>query len=131
MAVTRPRMAVARPEAVVNRSTIGAGMRVEPRVRVRLVYERVRHDRTGPIRERLRDARDSWIADVRDERGAGGRPPDPAFECRTDIRRVPKHVWVIPLGAGQDRDVGMVGIEVARVLVRLHDEGGSCAEASR
>ena len=37
---------------------------------------------------------------------------------------------MIPLGAGQDRDVGMVGIEVARVLVRLHDEGRSRAEAS-
>ncbi len=96
---------------------------------VRPVDEPGRDDSPVRVREPFGDGRPARVADVDDGRAAIGRPPEPGDE-RIDHRcLVGEHVWMVPLRPGQDRDIRLVGIEVAGVLVRLDDEGRACAPA--
>ena len=59
------------------------------------------------------------------------RPADPGLERRDHRLAVGEHVGVVPLGGGEDDDVGPVRVEVAGVLVGLHDERRRRAPARR
>ena len=94
--------------------------------------------RPGQSARRADQLRDAVVGHVRDEdrrRAGAGRSidarhaPDPGLERREHRLAVGEHVGVVPLGRGQDRHGGPVRVEVAGVLVRLHDERGAVAPA--
>ena len=102
------------------------------------VDERRRHEPPGPVRETRHELGDALVSDIRDEdrRRAGPlRPvdarhaPDPGLERSEHRRAVGEHVGVVPLRGGEHRDRGPVRVEVAGVLVGLHDERRPVAPA--
>ena len=97
-----------------------------------LVGERRRHEPDAGCRPvaRRRPPRRHRPTLITALRTVGGRA-EPGDE-RVDHRRlVGEHVGVVPFGAGQDGDVGPIGVEVAGVLVGLDDERRSPALSSR
>ena len=75
------------------------------------------HARVGDVGDERRARRARAGATPRTRRSTGGP--------------VGEHVRVVPLGAGQDRDVGPVRVEVAGVLVGLDDEGRARSPSAR
>ena len=97
-----------------------------------VVHERVRDDRPRPVGQRRGELATPASPTFATSVGVRpARPADPPLERRDHVRRVPKHVGVVPFGAGQRSRRRVVGVEVARVLVRLDDERRPCAPASR
>ena len=135
--VVAGRVSVTRPRSVPAGPARGPeALRDRPRVAAdplrRLIDERVRDDAARPVRaaarrppRRLRPRR--WRRGSRPSGGAVGA----SLERIDDGGAIGEHVGVVPLGAGEDRDVRPVRVEVAGVFVRLDDERRSPAPARR
>ena len=95
----------------------------------RLRVQRRADHQPGPVVQPAHQRRDAGVPRVRDQHhrevllpATLGGAADPGLERRDHRLAVREHVRVVPLGRGQDDDVGPVRVEVAGVLVRLHDE---------
>ena len=79
--------------------------------------------------EHLADARVAGVGDEDGIHAASVEGGDPGHERRNHRCAVGKHVGVVPVCVRQHADRRSIGIEVARVLVRLHHEPASGPEA--
>ena len=121
-AETLPSTAVAGPAAVREPFGDRPGIAADP---LRRLVEQARRPRRCPASRRdasrapRRPARRRW---PRGSRRAGLRRIQ-ASKARPTAAGVREHVRVIPFGAGQDRELGVVRVEVPGVLVGLDHEG--------
>ena len=109
-------------EALADPADVAAALR-------RGVDDRVGHEPDRGVGEPVEDDLGTRISDVRDEGRAFGHAAEPRLERVGHGALVGEDVRMVPFGAGQDRDVGPVGVEVAGIFVRLDDERRTAAVA--
>ena len=120
LAVTRPSSAVAGPSRRGKAVGDRPGVATQP---LRgLIDQGVGQDRAAPVGQPVEDGLDPRVADVGHDRRATRRAAQPRLEGGDDRSQVGEDIGVVPLGAGQDRQAGLVGVEVAGVFVGFDDE---------